>query len=336
MQKKLIALAVAGMVAAPVAMAQSNVTIYGLFDIGLTHYSDSATSGRANRTGLDQGFLNGSRLGFRGTEDLGNGLKAGFNYEFNVGTDHGGDIGGGRQVFLTLQGGFGTVALGRQYTPQFNLYSNVDPFGAGSVGNVANISRVQSRLDNLIAYVSPTFSGFNLVAGYTFSHDGDEIDNDSGVRVWAINPNYSNGPLFVGLNYHVATDEVTNNDVQKRMDLGATYDFGVVKLRGIYGQDRADNNKANYWMVGATVPVSEAGKVMVSYNSYKDKDSGDDSDAKMWALGYEHKLSARTKVYAIYADVNNDGTSKKVSPRFGSSSVSDYQKGLQVAIQHRF
>lgn len=112
MQKKLIALAVAGLMSAP-AFAQSNVTVYGLFDIGLAHYSDSAVSGKANRTGIDQGFLNGSRLGFKGVEDLGNGLKASFLYEFNVGVDNGGDVGGGRQTVLALSGNFGTLALGR-------------------------------------------------------------------------------------------------------------------------------------------------------------------------------------------------------------------------------
>ena len=338
MQKKLIALAVAGLMSAP-AFAQSNVTVYGLFDIGLAHYSDSSISGKANRTAIDQGFLNGSRLGFKGVEDLGNGLKASFQYEFNVGTDSGGDIGtgsGGRQTVLALSGNFGTLALGRMYTPQFNLYSEVDPFGAGSVGNVANISRVQTRLDNVVAYVSPSFSGFNVTAAYTMQASGQEVDNDNGIRVWAISPAYKNGPLYVGLNYHVATVEATgasDYDAQKRLDIGASYDFGMVKLSGTYGVDKAEtavagvDNEAKYWMLGLSAPVG-VGKVMASYNSYKDED-GLKGDADMWAVGYEHPLSKRTKVYAIYAAIDNNDTLKSVD---GST----YQKGLQVAIQHRF
>ncbi|AWI76843.1 porin [Parazoarcus communis] len=331
MQKKLIALAVAGLMSAP-AFAQSNVTVYGLFDIGLAHYSDSATSGKANRTALDQGFLNGSRLGFKGVEDLGNGLKASFQYEFNVGVDNGGDVGGGRQTVLALSGNFGTLALGRQYTPQFNLYGEVDPFGAGSVANVANISRVQTRLDNLVAYVSPSFSGFNVTAGYTMQASGQEVDNDNGVRVWAVSPVYKNGPIYVGLNYHVAKDDATNAEVQKRMDIGASYDFGMVKVSGTYGRDNSEtlagvDNAAKYWMLGVSAPVG-VGKVMASYNSYKDLD-GLKGEADMWAVGYEHPLSKRTKVYAIYASIDNDDTTKSVDG-------SDYQKGLQVAIQHRF
>ncbi|PKO55107.1 MAG: porin [Betaproteobacteria bacterium HGW-Betaproteobacteria-13] len=346
MQKKLIALAVAGLMSAP-AFAQSNVTVYGLFDIGLAHYSDSAVSGKANRTGIDQGFLNGSRLGFKGVEDLGNGLKASFLYEFNVGTDYGGDVGGGRQTVLALSGNFGTLALGRMYTPQFNLYYEVDPFGAGSVGNVANLSRVQTRLDNVVAYVTPSFSGFNVTAAYTMngrhpttSAAVDEVDNDNGIRVWAISPAYKNGPLYVGLNYHVATVKATGAsdfDAQKRLDIGASYDFGVVKLSGTYGVDKAEtavagvDNEAKYWMLGVSAPVG-VGKVMASYNSYKDED-GLKGDADMWAVGYEHPLSKRTKVYAIYAAIDNDDTAKSVAP---SSVTGTYQKGLQVAIQHRF
>ncbi|TVT57761.1 MAG: porin [Azoarcus sp. PHD] len=346
MQKKLIALAVAGLMSAP-AFAQSNVTVYGLFDIGLAHYSDSATSGKANRTAIDQGFLNSSRLGFKGVEDLGNGLKASFLYEFNVGTDNGGDVGGGRQTVLALSGNFGTLALGRMYTPQFNLYSEVDPFGAFSVGGVNNLSRVQTRLDNVVAYVTPSFSGFNVTAAYTMQAGGttagvNEVDNDNGTRVWAISPAYKNGPLYVGLNYHVATVKATgvsDFEAQRRMDIGASYDFGVVKLSGTYGRDRADNptilgaqpfGEANYWMVGLSAPVG-VGKAMASYNSYKDKDSGDKGEADMWAVGYEHPLSKRTKVYAIYSSIDNDnGAAKYVA------STGDYQKGLQVAIQHRF
>jgi predicted porin len=349
MQKKLIALAVAGMVAAPLAMAQSNVTIYGLVDMGLTHYSDSASKA-ANRTGLDQGLLNGSRIGFRGTEDLGNGLKAGFVLEGGLAPDTGSGLSMNRQSFLTLSGDFGTVAVGRQYTPQFNLWGAADPFGLGAAGNAANIAQVQTRLSNLIAYVSPNFNGLSVTAGYTFNgvnvFGEDEFNNDNGVRVWAISPVYKNGPLMVGLNYHVATVKVDGSPVdgdkaQKRLDLAGTYDFGPVMAHAAYGRDRADQSivdvglasRANYWMVGVSAPVGAAGKVMASYNNWKDKGAGSSAKASQWALGYEHKLSARTKMYAVYADVNNkNGATASVT----SAGTGDYQKGLQVAIQHRF
>ncbi|PKO55512.1 MAG: porin, partial [Betaproteobacteria bacterium HGW-Betaproteobacteria-21] len=142
MQKKLIALAVAGLMSAPV-FAQSNVTIYGIVDMGYKNLGNNVNSAVGNRSAIDSGQYSGSRLGFRGTEDLGNGLKASFVLETGINVDNGGFNQGNtafaRQSFVALSGGFGTVALGRQYTPQHILMSAVDPFGNGTSGEVVNI-----------------------------------------------------------------------------------------------------------------------------------------------------------------------------------------------------
>ncbi|HOI51319.1 MAG TPA: porin, partial [Azonexus sp.] len=136
MQKKIIALAVAGL-ASTAAFAQSNVQIYGVVDVGYNRSSSSDTGALKSRNALDSGLQSGSRIGFRGTEDLGNGLKASFVLEYGITADTGAGLSGpARQSFLALSNSYGTVAAGRQYTPQYELVSKVDPFGAGTVGDV--------------------------------------------------------------------------------------------------------------------------------------------------------------------------------------------------------
>lgn len=360
MQKKLIALAVAGLVSVP-AFAQSNVTIYGIVDMGYAYRGDNVVDGVKNRNGIDSGIANGSRLGFKGTEDLGNGMKAGFVLEQGILVDTGSSAQGrtfGRQSFAYLGGNFGTVALGRQYAPQFVLLDSLDPFSTGQVGASNNIYAIEVRLDNLVSYTSPNWNGFNVVAGYTFNAAGNEsrgnnstplllspIENWFGdARVWAINPNYKNGPLQVGVNYHQATLKAASsvggivNDLAfadgkkvKVWDIGGSYDLGVVKLAAMFGQRKADSDaigdflfnplfkKSTQWLVGATVPVGPSGKVLLSYVHRKSEltdgaatelGTNDDAKSGQWALGYEYALSKRTSIYTAYSDINNKGSAK--------------------------
>lgn len=365
MQKKLIALAVAGLMSAPV-FAQSNVTIYGLIDMGYKYLGDHATSGVGSRSAVDSGITAGNRLGFRGTEDLGNGLKASFVYETGLNGDRAGFVGGGfhRQSYLALSGSFGTVALGRQYTPQ-HLWTagQADPFGKGNVGSAGNVLIQDARLDNLAAYISPTFGGFSVIAAFTNSAAGDEsIDNGSGLggagdaRVWALAPSYKNGPLFVGLNMHqIRTNATTvgGSAETKVWDLIGSYDLGVVKLSALYGVRDVDavavasDVKHKQWLVGAVVPVGPSGKVLASYNRRDSDRSGALSDARvaMWSVGYEHSLSKRTTLYTNYAQINQNSTAESgvFSGWLGdatnaptSSSNVGYQRGLTVGVRHTF
>ena len=343
MQKKLIALAVAGLVSAP-AFAQSNVTIYGVVDMGVSYRSDNIVDGVGSRTAIDSGMQSGNRLGFKGTEDLGNGLKAGFVLEQGFFVDNGQSRNDGnwsRQSFLSLSGGFGTVALGRMYSPQYNLLASVDPFGTGTVGQANNLYANETRLSNAAAYVSPSFSGLNVTVAYSTQANGtlqEAADNTGDVQVWAISPVYQNGPLMVGLNYHqMQANDVTPDPKTKVWDIGGSYDFGVAKLAAIYGNRDTDNgNEGDYWMIGVSAPVGAAGKVMASYNSASiDVGAADDQEARQWAVGYEHSLSKRTNLYAAYADIKNeDGAT--FSTGDASNGGLGYQEGLSVGVRHKF
>lgn len=364
MQKKLIALAVAGLVSVP-AFAQSNVTIYGIVDMGYKYQGDNVTDGVKTRNGIDSGISGGSRLGFKGTEDLGNGLKAGFVLEQGINVDDGSSAQGrtfGRQSFVSLSGGFGTVAAGRQYTPAHAILAgNIDPFGLGkgTVGSIANFYISEARLDNLLAYVSPTWGGFNFVAGYTFNAAGNEQSPKLGgtaatdTRAWTIAPTYKNGPIYLAANYH-KLDPVANGEPSTKVwDLAGTYDFGLVKVGAVYGQRKTDDIKVKQWALTGAVPVGAAGKVQLGYGQRKIDADGAEPKVSQWALGYEHALSKRTALYATYAQQNQNREQEAITRgdfgtdvrnAFGAGigdatengAVAGYQRGFNLGVRHSF
>src|SRR3569833_204250 len=181
MKKTLLLLAVLGAFTGT-ASAQTNVTIYGLLDAGV-HYRDNGADTNNKTWGVDSGQASGSRLGFRGTEDLGGGLAAIFTLESGVNVDDGtlgqGITGSanspaltrlfGRQAFVGLSGNFGAVKFGRQYAPIRVAVESVDPFGVSGAGNAANFFNVHGeRTDNTVNYSTANFGGFSGQAAYSF------------------------------------------------------------------------------------------------------------------------------------------------------------------------
>ncbi len=250
-----------------VAQAETSVTLYGLIDAGFGWHQEKGKVQNAagetqtvkqTRTGLHDGASNGqsgSRFGLRGTEDLGNGLRAEFTLEqgFNIG--NGGDHISGkqfsRQAWIGLAGdSWGSLRFGRQHNVGSDfLLGMIDPFGGGF--GVANGGRVftainTNRMDNSVKYVTPNFSGFQFGIAYSFQHTGaqswkHEHKDDSNYRAISTGIRYANGPLAVGLAY----DQMKNNSNQAFEDttvrqwvLGASYDFEVVKLHAAFGQGR--------------------------------------------------------------------------------------------------
>ncbi|MEW6513166.1 MAG: porin [Pseudomonadota bacterium] len=349
MQKKIIALAVAGLMSGA-AFAQSNVTIYGVVDMSYLYSSKSDSDSLKSRSGIDSGSQSGSRIGFKGEEALGGGNKVGFVLENSIGVDTGSGPSMTRQSFLYGAGSWGTVAAGRQYTPQFNLVAAVDPFGVGTIGDAftgrgvyfAGIASGDViRVDNLLAYISPSFGGLTVTAGYTMDAAGNEAvtakgADSSNIKLWAINPVYSNGPLYVAFNYHNAKQDSTDFN-NKVWDLGATYNFGAVKVAGLYGQNKVtdgvlDGFKVKQWLLGATVPMG-SGALMASYARMKE--SATDAKASKFALGYQYDMSKRTNLYAVYAKIStNDVAEGGFSVR--DWTADDYTSGLNVGVRHKF
>jgi predicted porin len=379
MQKNLIALAVAALASGAALAQSSNVQIYGVVDVGFSHRSDSYVSNVSSKNAIDDGLSTGSRLGFKGTEDLGNGLTALFTLEAGFAADTGNHRQSsrlfGRQAFLGLTGGFGTVIAGRLYTPHYSFLNAIDPFKAGTVGRYRNVFEAglaaggenlfdPTRVDNAVAYVSPTFGGFNVTAAYsTNAIDQEHAENNHDNKVIALLPRYTNGPIDVGVSYHRIMDSDSGAGVLGAIKpmitnwaVGGTYDFKVVKLAAFYDKNKLSVSNAGWdditlksWLLGVTVPFGKHA-IQASYTQSKLDDQTDDSagKAKQYALGYTYALSKRTSFYAAIADISNDNEkgnkANKVRRRavVGDSSnnvnvnTEGYQSGVQFGLKHSF
>ena len=286
MKKSLIALAV--LAASGAAMAQSSVTLYGVADAAVTY-----VNGLDNWTGLNSGANKTSRLGFRGVEDLGGGLKANFVLEGGFNLDTGDGKSGGatdsgfqfkRQSTVGLAGNFGEVRLGRELTAAYNATARYDVFGSVGIarsqlwddGKSLAFSTAPAtlgepvdpyhyttnqRVSNAITYVSPDFSGFKVAANYGF---GEVAGKNSDGRYFGGGLTYDNGPLSLGLGAErlnkgdgAAMQAQASNDITA-WSLGGSYDLGVAKLLAAYRQSTAKDVA----ILGATSDLKNRGYML--------------------------------------------------------------------------
>ncbi|MDR3158337.1 MAG: porin [Zoogloeaceae bacterium] len=374
MQKKLMVLAVAAAVSGA-ALAQSNVQIYGSVDVGLSHRGDNIADNTGGKNSIDSGISSGNRLGFKGTEDLGNGVTALFVLESGFAADNGNLAQGGRlfgrQAYLGLTGNFGTFIAGRLYAPHYSLLSSVDPFRSGTVGQYRNVFASglntggenlfdPTRVDNTVAYVTPSWGGFNVTAAYSTNAIGQEAaGNDHDNTVIALLPRYTNGPLDVGFSYHRIKDDDKGAGVLGTIKpkitnwaVAGTYDFKVVKLHAFYDKNKLTTQNPGWdditlksWLLGATVPFGK-NAIQFSYTQSKldDQTSNSAGKSKQWALGYTYALSKRTNFYAAYSDINNDNEKgnkankvRRTASAGDSSNGGDgYQNGFNIGLKHTF
>ena len=349
MKKSLIALA--AVAASGAAFAQSSVTVYGVVDTSIAY-----VKGAENVSGMLNSGNATSRLGFRGVEDLGNGLKANFVLEGQVDPDIGGGFDFKRQSTVGLSGNFGEVRLGRALTASYNAVSRYDMFGTVGLGSTLAWSGTETaygnRYNNMISYISPKFSGFGVGIDYGF---GEQAENRTGRNV-SIGATYDNGPLSLGLGFDRQNNvssttafggTVTNEDL-KTWQLGGSYDLAVVKLAAFYKETKydqvvgTDSGKLKTWNLGVSAPVGAAGVVKAAYNHYKLSDSS--GKAQQFSLGYVHNLSKRTALYGTYAYLKNkDGAEMSLNGTAGTNALaaggaddSGKMHGVQVGIRHAF
>ena len=357
MKKSLIALAV--LAASGAAMAQSSVTLYGVADAGVTYLN-----GADNWSGVTSGNNLTSRLGFRGVEDLGGGLKANFVIEGGFNLDNGDGASGyagakagegfqfKRRSTVGLSGGFGEVRMGRELTAAFNATARYDVFGSvgidqsrlwadgGVVDASANATAVTTnqRISNALTYVSPDFSGFKVGLNYGF---GETTASNSDSGYLGAGLTYDNGPLSLGLGLerlNNGANSVATSDIDA-WSLGGSYDFGVVKLLGGYRASTVDRaageNKRNGAYVAVTAPVGP-GLVRASYNRYENKYNGGKDKADQFAVGYVYGLSKRTSVYGTYAYIKNKDGANLYNLGSGGLKTNGSQQGVQVGVSHAF
>lgn len=272
MKKSLIALAIAGTFAAPAFAASSNVDVYGTVRMSVDHVSaGNAPVSVANVSNdgwkiVDQT----SRIGFKGTEDLGGGLKAVWQIEQQISSETAGAFGAQdmRNTFVGLSGGFGTALIGRHDTP-YKLVGSADLFADTSADSQKNTTGIigrngfDNRASNTVAYVSPDFSGFHFAAAVIpgeenvgLSTSGTAAANEAASNARGLMDSYSlagiykNGPLNVGLGYEKfggktgdAQASITTDAAIDAYKLNVGYAFGDIKVG--YTFERSDDQRAN-------------------------------------------------------------------------------------------
>jgi len=346
-------LAVAAASAASLAHAQSNVTMYGLLDAYVEYRTNNNPAGDS-RTALNSGGMNTSRWGMRGSEDLGDGLKAVFQLEgeLSLDTGAGGSALFGRQANVGLDGGFGRVIVGRSYSTSYDFILPFDPLGYAPVYSWAtSAGATGARKDGMVTGVSNLvkyrgkFGGFSVGASYGFGEAAGSFSDGNTVNLAA---GYSAGPLAL-----VATWEQINGvsdattgmrDKTQAVHVGATYAFGNdLKLFGVlrdysksFAAGGADNDSRTWWIGASWLPMP-ALTLTAAYYAQDIRSSNAAAtvdDPSMIVLRARYALSKRTDLYTTlgYAD-GKDGV---VGLSRDDVTFGNDQTGLAVGIQHRF
>jgi predicted porin len=366
MKKSLIALALMGAFSGG-AIAQSNVTLYGILDVNLKR-TDPNGPGAAT-TALDGGYQSGNRWGLRGTEALGGGMSAIFTVEGGFDIDTGMQAQGGRlfgrQAWAGLQWDAAKVALvgGRlatlsSGTGSFDMIGAIDPFLTGFDGmqNIFTMAGA-TRADNTIGLIGGPWAGFKAGVTYTFNFNGAEAAGSSNnTRLIGFGANYTWGPLFVAVTHDQVKHSTASWDTGKYTQLGGTFDFKVAKLHAGYAMEdkirllgTANSNAyaaaytgpgrdADAWFIGATVPLA-GGNLLALYGD-RDADpvageaNRDGPDLTHWTIGYTYPLSRRTNLYASFANKDGDGSNKVGA--VGNTNNSFDRKVYAVGVRHLF
>lgn len=375
MQKKIIALAIAAMASSAV-FADTNVTIYGRIDYGYMNRggNDGAVAARASASEFGAGLQSGSRIGFKGVEDLGNGLKALFQMEMgSIKNDQGKGAGDGlasmRNAYVGLTSQYGTVVGGKLDGVRYGIFNKYDAFGGGNVGNFTQMTAQVDRANNAVAYISPSFSGLTATLAYA-THIGDSNPlglgpdentangNKGDAKLTTAMLNYKNGGLdLTGDWERVSFKSGATSGAAMTFDdvtvwtVGGSYDFGMVKVAALYDNLQADLRggstavDVNTWFVSASAPLGKF-VVKTTYGQTEDKKASGDVKAAKFGIGADYLLSKRTKFYATYGKIyNGDDSTYRISPAAncttGAGAVSACSSalgthGFDIGIAHTF
>ena len=365
MNKKLLTAAIAAVIAAPTAALANDVTVYGAAHLSVD-WLDSANPGI---DGFDVASR-ASRLGFMGTEDLANGLKAIWKMEFQVdmadygqtctpslallgsptvcqgnfnGVKQSSDLITARNAYVGLAGGWGTFLVGRHDTPYKLSTAKLDLF-ADELGDYnSTLLMTDIRTSSAIAYVSPSWSGFSFAAatvaphvyynGGTVLFQGDDSDSDDLAGAYSISANFNMAGFFASAAYEVLTDEwldawaqrpagTSDDDTKARFGLGWT--GAGFTIGGVYEmQDSVLGTSIDKdaWQVSAGYTFGN-NMIKAMYGQVDfDGVSGLGPDAESWAIGFDHNLSKRTKVYIQYVDRDADDPINAVATDVSGASI---------------
>lgn len=361
MNKKLIALAVAGATLAPAAMAQTAnpVTLYGRIWVAFENVkADGGTA--APVSSRNRVSSNGASLfGIRGTEDLGGGLKAFFQFETEVRLDQNDSPFSNRNSGVGLQGDFGSALLGRWDTPFKVANASIDPFGtttlAGYTSAMSDRGNFDRREQNVVQYWSPTFSGLAFRASYSANEGKTASVNPV---TTSFNATYTQGPIYLSTawekhkdifkNYTGAVAPVSGAD-ETGVSLGGHVTFGPVRVGALLQKFKKNGG-------GTTVTSDQrsqmfnliytAGKNQFVYQMQRSKDGAtratpttavSEPDTKVNSLAHLYNFSRRTTLFTMYTMTKNNVAGLG---NFGANNLAispdQDPRGFSIGIRHTF
>jgi len=347
MKKSLIALAA---LAATSAFAQSSVQLVGTFDPSVANSTTTYTGGKVSNTFIRNNSQGTSQITFKGTEDLGGGLKASFLLEndFDTRYDANGPMGltaagtkgtnlgtGGGEQFLALEGGFGKLQVGAANTPSLTTQASRQPFSTkigGGFNSTMGTSHV--RTNNSLVYTSPVMGGFNVAVGYGLKQNANAYgsaaiasDTDLGGKATTQSSNvaqmasitdigafYANGPLSAGVTLWTTSATATSVKTEQT-NAFVSYDLGVARLiAGTHTEKKVGSIDAKSYNLAAVVPLSPSLNLLA--NSGKlDSKLATNLDRKITAVGLKYSMSKMTSVYARYVNEVNDNVTSASSAK---------------------
>ena len=356
MKRSLLAFAALSALAG-VASAQSSVTLFGVVDLNGRWLNNNGVQ----QYSLSQDGLAPSRIGFRGTEDMGGGLYAGFWLEGAINPDTGtspiiranGQPAAGtwtRRSTVSVSNQFGELRLGRDNTATYNNTGDFDPFGDTGLGAAGNLTvrppavpfggayDTLVRANNMVGYFLPSgvagglYGQLQVAAG----------ENVYGNKFFGGRIGYAKGPFNVAVAY--GQTQVSADTNGENFNLAGSWNFGFMTLAGFYGQIKVDGDKQDNWFVGGTVPLG-LWKLRASFGqvdrSGTSPDHVDGQKANQLAVGAEYDLSLRTALYGTWSGINNKGGANFVVGSFnnvpgGGAEPNANSQGFELGIKHSF
>lgn len=326
--------------AAGTASAQGSVTMFGLIDT----YLDRSSAGSNSATRLQSGGIQGSRLGFRGSEDLGGGNKAIFLLESGINVDDGslgqGGLLFGRQAWVGLSTQAGDVTLGRQYSPYFFTLVTYGLGGGMAWGNASVYFTDQSplRVNNSISYTSPLMRGLRVRALWGAGENTTLPGGSTVGNMHSASVQYDQGRFSANLAYQAR--KTTQSNTEHFYAAGASWQFGFAKV-GVLAQARRDDVglfENNQLELGLLVPVG-IGSLLVDIGRIENR-SVANADAKVLSLRYDHPLSKRTTLYTGAAWLRNEagarfGINGNTGTALGVNPGED-PRSLIAGVRHTF
>jgi predicted porin len=364
----LIPLSIAGGALAQVAptgpgpATSNSVNLFGVVDVAIAY----GHGNEANTTRLVSGANTSSRIGFRGYEDLGDGLAAGFWLEAGVNPDDGSGVAtntnnqpsggaisginggqgltfGRRSTVSLISKSFGELRLGRDFVSTYRNRDQTDPFDTNGVGaNVADSLKISgvtgTRASNMIAYYLPqNLGGFFGEAQYYFGENASNAANHQDGSGYQGRLGWASGPFGIavaaGRTRYATT--ATLGDI-KSWNVGANYDFKFALLTAGFFEDKENQLapiKARGYIVGGEVPLG-ASLLKAAFSRYGTDEIGSPSASKI-ALGVVYNLSKRTATYATYAHLENHGP-MSASLNNSVTSPGGHSDGVDIGIKHSF